>query len=60
MLEKLLKEVTKDWTEADWESTSEDKLRYYIGEFLEEQGNPRESAADLFLLKFEFERYMGW
>jgi hypothetical protein len=39
---------------------SKDMLRYHIGEFLEEQGNPRESAADLFLLKFEFEWYMGW
>lgn len=60
MIEKLLEEIVKDWTNVDWEDMSEDMLRYHIGEFLEEQGNPRESAADLFLLKFEFERYMGW
>lgn len=60
MVEKLFDEVTKDWTEADWEGTSEDDLRYQISEFLD--GNSEESigTADVFMLAFEFEKYMGW
>lgn len=53
----LLEEVTKDWKKADFEETNRDDLRYHISEFLET--NPK-SGSDLFLLKFEFEKYMGW
>ena len=56
MIEKLLKEITKDWTEADWEDVSGDELRYHISEFL----NALETFPDLFLLRYEFEEYMGW
>ena len=54
--QKLFEAVSKDWTEADWEQTPPDTLRYHIHEWVVNGGD----MSNLALAKFEFEQSMGW
>jgi len=55
-IEIFINELTKDWTNEDWQTTSRSDLYYHVTEWLN-QGN---NLNDMFLAKFKFERYMGW
>lgn len=56
LLESIFVKVIKDWTPADWEETSPEKIRLKIEEFMDE-GHFKRSAEETV---WAFEKWMGW